>query len=465
MDLIRPQELSKAKDMISTLPDDVLIHILSRLTTKDAIKTSVLSSRWKNLWTLTYNLYFDDMPFWLNKNYETYSFVSCVDKVLSLWQAKDIQDFHLSCSFLEHGELSSVEEWICFAIEHKVSNVSLEVDIGEKWGFRLPQSILTCKTLVELSLGSDFFLDIPDSVVCFPSLKILCVKIVYPDGNLMQKLFRSCPILEDLSINGSRLCHDHLVPMFDITVPTVKRLKIELDMDYSDYKTVSNQYFVITAPNLEYLYIQDFSLACIKVNEYPLLNEVSLHVGVHLWREHSMEIHEDEALRAMQLLSAIHNTKILSLTFCTTNVLSMYFDGNMPIFPNLTHLNLGIDAVFGWKLLPHFLSNSPNLQVLILEKEVIEWYCDEVDDEAERNFVWFQCGSVPLCLRFHLKEIHIKRMRWIDDELQVIKYLLRNSQVLEKFSVDFTEFGPNRNIQRQIRNHPKGSDSCRIEFL
>jgi hypothetical protein len=39
------------KDMISDLPVNVLHHILSFLSTKDAIKTSILATNWRYLWT------------------------------------------------------------------------------------------------------------------------------------------------------------------------------------------------------------------------------------------------------------------------------------------------------------------------------------------------------------------------------------------------------------------------------
>ncbi|XP_010513633.1 PREDICTED: putative F-box protein At1g67390 [Camelina sativa] len=50
---------NKVEDRISELPDDVLAMILNKLVTEDVIKTSVLSKRWKNVWTKVPYLVFD----------------------------------------------------------------------------------------------------------------------------------------------------------------------------------------------------------------------------------------------------------------------------------------------------------------------------------------------------------------------------------------------------------------------
>ncbi|CAN1131508.1 F-box/FBD/LRR-repeat protein At1g16930 [Linum perenne] len=44
------KKLDNSSDRISELSDEVLLHILSLLTLKQATATSVLSTRWRNLW-------------------------------------------------------------------------------------------------------------------------------------------------------------------------------------------------------------------------------------------------------------------------------------------------------------------------------------------------------------------------------------------------------------------------------
>ncbi|KAK3227517.1 hypothetical protein Dsin_007379 [Dipteronia sinensis] len=90
--------------------------------------------------------------------------------------------------------------------------------------------------------------------------------------------------------------------------------------------------------------------------------------------------------------------------------ISLAINDDIPTFSNLIHLELGIKACFGWKLLPRFLAISANLEVLILE---MDHGVDTLD-----GFVGFESKSVPSCLRLHLKVIEITDMRGICEELK-----------------------------------------------
>ncbi|CAN7064897.1 unnamed protein product, partial [Brassica rapa subsp. trilocularis] len=49
----------KSVDWISKLPNDVLLMILSRLCTREAVETSVVSKQWEHVWKQVSYLVFD----------------------------------------------------------------------------------------------------------------------------------------------------------------------------------------------------------------------------------------------------------------------------------------------------------------------------------------------------------------------------------------------------------------------
>ncbi|KAI7753047.1 hypothetical protein M8C21_016802 [Ambrosia artemisiifolia] len=60
------------QDRLSSLPDILLILILSLIDTKLAVQTSTLSKRWLNLWTLLPILNFDSTSFPLNHTFDSF---------------------------------------------------------------------------------------------------------------------------------------------------------------------------------------------------------------------------------------------------------------------------------------------------------------------------------------------------------------------------------------------------------
>ncbi|KAG4965914.1 hypothetical protein JHK85_040889 [Glycine max] len=79
-------------DRIRRLPNDIICHIYSFLSTIDAVKTSVFSTRWRSLWTRISTLYLHKDIFGHSKTF----FASIVSSVLDRHKVKCIKRLSLS---------------------------------------------------------------------------------------------------------------------------------------------------------------------------------------------------------------------------------------------------------------------------------------------------------------------------------------------------------------------------------
>lgn len=258
------------KDRISALPDALVCHILSFVETKEAVSSSVLCRRWKNLWKSVPILDFDMLDVLdfdedeLKIKEACADFGTFVDGVLSSRDnSLDIQSFRLGC-YLSNDNHDQIDGWIQTAIRHNAVKLDLYVENEDSNLFQLPKCVFTSKTLEHLKLKSlDHIIYCPPKSACFPNLKFLHIE-ASPNQESMENLFSQCPVLEDLTLDLDETRLKNL----NICGPKLKRLRV--DMMTNIFVNYSCNFFV-NAPELENLHLHiDDLLNC------PLENAKSL---------------------------------------------------------------------------------------------------------------------------------------------------------------------------------------------
>jgi hypothetical protein len=189
------------EDIISTLPDEILCHILSFLQTKEAGATTILSKRWKHLWRSVTTLHIDytGVDQTLNSHSALINFVNSV--LFFRHPASPIKTFHLEVRYDDDGDFlesldKNINQWLNFVVSRGVEYLFLKVLLG--YFPKFPITIFTCKTLVVLKLSS-FKVEKGFDDILLPSLKTLHLKsIVFPKLRDFTLFLSSCPILENL---------------------------------------------------------------------------------------------------------------------------------------------------------------------------------------------------------------------------------------------------------------------------
>lgn len=155
--------------------------------------------------------------------------------------------------FSNFRDLSLLRFWVSLAVTRNVKETEVtELDLFLE---ELSENICFSKTLEVLKLSVyHFLISIPISGLCFPNVKILRVGMCTIDSHMAEKLFSICPVLEDLLIE---IC-GHPVPNFNISSLTQKRLTFGI---FINDPCLAKLNVMIRAPNLQRLYIDDYSLS------------------------------------------------------------------------------------------------------------------------------------------------------------------------------------------------------------
>ncbi|XP_061371774.1 FBD-associated F-box protein At5g18780-like [Gastrolobium bilobum] len=294
---------SKKEDRLSDLPDCVLLHILAFLNAKDAVRTCVLSNRWKDLWKLLSTLTLHSSDFWTFK-----SFTKFVSRLLTL---RDGSIALLNLDFERHGciEPHLLKRIVKYAISHNVQQlgISVKCDIDH-----IPPCIFSCHTLTSLKLsvcprgyiyGSTLF---PKSLslAALTSLHLQHFTFCASDNDRAEP-FSACNKLRDLIIDH---CTVRDAKILCISSSTLVNFTMHSDHSKDFYK------IVLSTPNL-----RTFSFTGIPYQQLSGGNLSSLeqvNIDAEIWST-SME----SPLILFSWLLELANIKSLTVSASTLQVL------------------------------------------------------------------------------------------------------------------------------------------------
>lgn len=215
-------EKENVDDLISDLPESIIESILTKLPIRDAVKTSVLSSRWRYRWASMTNLVFDDRSAGscTDRNVIQKGVVNFIFKFLFL-QNGPIHKFSLSSSYLQSSP--DIYQWLLFVSRKDVKE--LVIELGEDEWFRAPSCLFSLKNLVRLDLVR-CELDRPPEFKGFTQLKHLILQQVLIPPDDVECLISSCPLLENLTLS--------YFDSFELTIRAPKLKYLILEGEFKD---------------------------------------------------------------------------------------------------------------------------------------------------------------------------------------------------------------------------------------
>ncbi|XP_026442377.1 F-box/FBD/LRR-repeat protein At1g51370-like [Papaver somniferum] len=197
----------REKDRISELPEHLIHHIFSFL---DIVSTSILSTKWRYLWTST-----PIIDLCVSGMVEVIPYMIFVDGVLFFRRGDDSPPIKKFCLYSDYSfDQSRVYRCISTVLEHKVEEIVLRDDAD----IILPPCLFTCESILRLSVELEDEHSIPKLLCNSAILEELDLVVLY--GSVAPYLCIHSQNLKRLIINTAE--HDLDV---QINAPNVQLLK------------------------------------------------------------------------------------------------------------------------------------------------------------------------------------------------------------------------------------------------
>ncbi|KAL4362800.1 hypothetical protein GQ457_04G037870 [Hibiscus cannabinus] len=319
-----------AEDRISCLSDDVLVSILSCLPIKVAATTSLLSRRWRMVWTFVPRLEFDASSTLRKIRNRTYGsmrtgkfidsekvrFINMVNHFVELYPLPCIEEFRV-CFDLNRSHKPDIDKWVKFVFEKKAKRV--ELDFARIIGlYPLKRSLYT---LCPLSLG------LPSSI----PLTSLVLKWVDVSDQVLDNFLSNSPFLECLCVQRSRtLVHVRVAgPSLHLKSLEISRCPNLMSLQLHATNLLTLKYF---GPQIEIPFKNVPNLTTLSIGDYlyplpprkfgriltffPQLQKLALYIGdVEGVRKRRREFPLMSQLKQMELCVSASDWILDSLLF------------------------------------------------------------------------------------------------------------------------------------------------------
>ncbi|KAL3514095.1 hypothetical protein ACH5RR_026812 [Cinchona calisaya] len=402
-------------DRTSLLPDEVLVFILSLLTINEAAQTSVLSSRWKNLWKYTPRLDFDApkaMAGIARKREllesERCKYVNWVNRVMQLHEGLTLDEFRL-CFDLDISSQKEIDRWLEYAFRRGVKWLELNLLIHGTFSqnfsrcYDFPDYLLNLiNGLSKEQLHLDYSTVTHPKLVEFSSLRALCLKGVNVTGEVIESFLHNCPLLERLVVVGSGKLVNLLVSGSSLML---KHLEIQFCHNAKSIKISDcNLVFLgmCEAENLELMNLPMLSEVFVSGKSPNFWRHVFLQLSRFRSQLETLKLEDSEPENIMTLRDFAQLCQLKELLIRT-----YAFDDN-----SLMRLTFLIKA-------------CPFLRKFGLQ--LLWWEPVKINRENEKG---------AKCTLKHLREIELAGYYGRTSDVELLMYFIENAVALEKIIIN-----------------------------
>ncbi|KAL5730041.1 hypothetical protein ACHQM5_002915 [Ranunculus cassubicifolius] len=439
----------KDEDRLSNLPSALLHYVLSFLDMKYVVKTCVLSRRWRDVWMSVPNLNFD-YQFHSKSGGKGDEFVDFVDQVLLLRSTdSNIQELSLRVRDIEN--VSLMNTWIRFAVKHNVQVLDVNITRQVVRRQELPLHVSGLESLRVLKLTHDFFsptvdLTLPHSV-SLPRLKVLQLSAIrFSNEKLMAELLSNCPVLETLVLKRCGFWN-----MKNVVISGRQLKNLVIEHCRNEYHS-SDLNVMVSASSLESFSCKDLERNEFSLAKFPSLVDADIDIAIqNIEADSSYDIDDYCRMkdrfgyRMVNIFNGLSCVRVLTLSAWSVQFLSEVLntvEDLLNTFHNLRYLKVtAFCTSSSIRSVIRLLKSLPNLETFKMRinerccKEVRYYICPMKKLRSKHHNKLLEEELLSLSVLRQLKSIEIRELLGCKDEINFVKFVLKNAVKLEKLVI------------------------------